>query len=118
MDTELKNALMELLPPTFKIRQVDQLSGGIITLGNLRNIQSQHPELGVLPVRYVGSVAVFIRQELLDWLEVYDGNFESIQYGKVTRRVIRKSASAEGSVGRADQGVEGTGGGSEGASDK
>ncbi|MBD5585286.1 MAG: hypothetical protein HDQ88_09410 [Clostridia bacterium] len=119
IDEKIMENLRNTLPLMFRRTDIGKLTGGIIKPQQLIFISQKYPEIAPHARRF-GKFVVYDKDEFMQWVEMYYGNFEERVYdnksGGFSKKICR-GQSAEGGTGQASQGSEGDRGEPEGIFD-
>lgn len=104
LDSEVRKFLERLLPGMFQKKELDSLTSGLLTVNNIKQILFKHPCMRPFPQHRLGGKILVQRDELLEWLEKYNGRITNQDEG----RGIREGSGDAGEAGGAGQSPERT----------
>lgn len=103
LDNEIRKYLEGCLPDVFQKKDLDSLTSGLLTVNNIKQILFRHSYMRPFPQRYFGRKAMVVRSELLEWLEKYNGRFNTRRAGAADCRVLCPGKGDEGEAGSAGE---------------
>lgn len=83
LDSELRKWLQEILPDFFQKKDLDTLTSGVLTVNNIKQILFRHPSMRPFPGHRLGRKVMVKRDELIEWLEKYNGRINKTDSGAV-----------------------------------
>lgn len=93
------------LPPVFRRRDIDKLTGGVITEALLKALPVNAPRL---PYARFGKYVVYEKAKFLKWAEEYYGQFIECSVAGFAGTKIRRLTGAEREAGSGCEGNQGS----------
>lgn len=109
LDSEIRAYLERQLPEMFQKKDLDSLTCGLLTVNNINQILFRYPDMRPFPQRRLGRKVMVKRDEFLEWLEKYDGRFNTVRSGAAVSRIIRPDSGDAGEAGSAGEAAQGKG---------
>lgn len=98
---EILQVLNNSLPPVFRRKDLDKLTGGVITEGLLKALPPDSPQP---PCARLGKFVVYEKAKFLTWAEDYYGRFAEYDTPGFPGRKIRRTTDAKGKAGSGGKG--------------